>query len=132
MVPSDFARVAWVVGLEQERIETLSQIVPATEFFFRKALDFDEPALKTLKAPGVKEALGRTLEAFRGCPDWEPEPLEVIGRAVVAEAGLSAKQVFQPIRAAVTGRLASPPLFDTLAALGRELSLARLERAAGL
>lgn len=129
MVPSDFARVVEVVGLEQERIETLSAIVPATEFFFREALDLDEQALKVLKAPGVRESLGRALDAFRRCPDWRPEPLEAAGRAAVAELGLSAKQVFQPIRAAVTGRLASPPLFDTLAVLGRELSLARLERA---
>lgn len=128
-IPSDFDRVALVVGLEQERIETLSKIVPATEFFFRVAPEFADDAKKTLAADGVRSTLSRALTAFGACADWRPEALEAAGRALVAELGLSAKQVFQPVRAAVTGRLASPPLFDTLAALGRETSLARLEAA---
>jgi len=130
MVPSDFDRVTWVVGLEQERIETLAQIVPATEFFFRRVVTPDEGALRTMRSPGVAGVLDRALEAYTAAPEWLPEPLEAIGRQVVAELGLPAKQVFQPIRAAVTGRLASPPLFDTMAALGRELCLERLAAAA--
>lgn len=131
MVPSDFARVTWVVALEQERIETLSKIVPATEYFFRRAVEYDAEAERTLGTPGVRDILGRALDAFRVATDWRPGPLEAVGRALVTALGVSAKQVFQPIRAAVTGRLASPPLFDTMAALGRDLCLERLERAAG-
>jgi len=128
MVAADFQRVAWIVGLEQERIETLSAIVPATEFFFRRVIEPDDQARKTLATPGVTEVLTRAARAFSACDDWLPEGLEAAGRAVVAEMGLPAKEVFQPVRAAVTGRLASPPLFDTMAALGRELCLERLAR----
>ncbi len=129
MVPSSFSRVAWVVGLEQERIETLSKIVPATEFFFKLALEPDEQAAKVLAVQGVGEALAKAHDAFRDLGEWQPEALEAAGRSVVAQLGVSAKHVFQPIRAAVTGRVASPPLFDTMAALGRELCLRRLEEA---
>jgi nondiscriminating glutamyl-tRNA synthetase len=131
MVPSDSQRVAWIVGLEQERIETLSAIAPATEFFFRRVVENDDQALKTLANSDVKGVLARALLAFKACPDWRPSALEETGRALVAELGLGAKQVFQPLRAAVTGRLASPPLFDTMAALGRDLCLERLTRAQG-
>lgn len=129
MLPSDFERVVRVVSLEQERIETLAMIVPATEFFFREDVIYDDQAAGALKAPGVAEGLARAAAAFRACPDWSPQPLEACGRALVAELGLTAKQLFQPIRAAVTGRLASPPLFDTLHVLGREVTLKRLEKA---
>lgn len=129
MVRSDFARVVWVVSLEQERIETLAQIVEATEFFFRRRVEPDEKASRMLRTPGVGKALARVLEAYRAQEDWRPEPLEALGRRLVEELGLSARKLFQPIRAAVTGRLASPPLFDTMAALGRDLCLERLAAA---
>lgn len=129
MLAADFGRVEWVVGLEQERIETLADIVPATEFFFRQSIVYDEPAAKTLHGEGVRAALERVLEAYRQPIEWVPETLESVGRAVVAELNLPAKRVFQPIRAAVTGRLASPPLFDTMAALGRAVCLERLGKA---
>jgi len=129
MVRSDFARVAWVVGLEQERIETLAQIAPATEFFFKRDIEYDKQATKILRAEGVGTVLRRALEVYGSSEDWRPEPMEAVGRNLVAELGLPAKSVFQPIRAAVTGRLASPPLFDTMAALGRDLCLERLSRA---
>jgi glutamyl-tRNA synthetase len=140
MVPCDFGRVARIVGLEQERIETLAKIGPATEFFFRKDIGYDDQAEKLLSSDGVAGVLERALESYRGhggpaSPDggsdagWDPDSLEVTGRALAGALGLSAKLVFQPIRAAVTGRLASPPLFDTMAVLGRELCLERLARA---
>lgn len=129
MIASDFSRVARVVGLEQERIETLAQIVPATEFFFRRAVTYDEQARKTLDDPALPPVLAEVAEAYAKATDWRPEPLEEIGRAIVSRLGTSAKKVFQPIRAAVTGRLASPPLFDTMAALGREVCLERLAEA---
>ena len=129
MVPSDFGRVAWIVGLEQERIETLAQIVPATEFFFHREVAPDEPAAKALRAADVANTLEQATATFGEVADWTPEPLEAVGRALAERLGLSAKLVFQPMRAAITGRLASPPLFDTMAALGRGLSLERLARA---
>ncbi|RJQ06160.1 MAG: glutamate--tRNA ligase [Bacillota bacterium] len=129
MVRSDFARVTWIVSLEQERVQTLAEIVPATEFFFRREIDYEKNAVTALRAPGVRDALAKALAEFEACPEWLPETLEAAGRRVVSDLGLSPKEVFQPVRAAITGRLASPPLFDTMAALGRELCLARLARA---
>jgi len=128
-VPSSFSRVVHIVGLEQERIQTLAEIVEATEFFFRRSIDYDDKAAKTLRKEGTAGILVRSLEAYRDHEDWRPEPLEETGRRLCDELGLSARKVFQPMRAAITGRLASPPLFDTMVGLGRSLCLERLEKA---
>ncbi len=127
MVRSDFERVVWIVSLEQERIETLKDIVAATEFFFRRDIEPDEAALKMLCEAG--DILDEALQTYRNHEDWSPTSLEAAGRALVERLGLSGRKVFQPIRAAVTGRVASPPLFDTMAALGRDLCLERMARA---
>ena len=68
---------------------------------------------------------------FEGQADWAPAPLEAAFRSWVEGQGLQLKDVAQPLRVAVTGRSASPPIFDVLVVLGRERSLARLKRAAG-
>ena len=59
-------------------------------------------------------------------------PLETAYRALTAEIGLKAGQVFGTIRVAVTGRRVAPPLFDTMAAIGRDKCAARLENALSL
>jgi glutamyl-tRNA synthetase len=60
---------------------------------------------------------------------WEADELEPPLRALAEARGWKAGDLFMAIRVAVTGRAATPPLFDTLVALGRERTLARLEAA---
>ena len=60
---------------------------------------------------------------------WSEGQLEEELRALAEELGLKVGQLFGAIRVAITGRTVAPPLFETLAALGRDRSLARLEAA---
>jgi glutamyl-tRNA synthetase len=60
---------------------------------------------------------------------WEADELEPPLRALIEERGWKAGDLFMAIRVAVTGRTAAPPLFDTLVALGRERTLARIDAA---
>ena len=60
---------------------------------------------------------------------WEADELEPPLRALAEERGWKAGDLFMAIRVAVTGRTATPPLFDTLVALGRDRTLARLDTA---
>ena len=69
------------------------------------------------------------LDLCRKVESFEPEPLESAYRALTAEIGLKAGQLFGTIRVAVTGRRVAPPLFDTMAAIGREKCMTRLENA---
>jgi glutamyl-tRNA synthetase len=62
-------------------------------------------------------------------PTWEPGEIEVILRSVVDEQGVKPKEIFQPIRVALTGTTVSPGIFESVAALGRDETLARLDKA---
>ena len=76
-------------------------------------------ALKVLRR--AKEVLANV--------EFKHDPLDQALRAAAQELGMKAGQMFQPIRVAVCGRKNAPPLFETLEVLGRETTLARIERA---
>ena len=60
---------------------------------------------------------------------WDVRAIEAALRALVDELGVKPKEVFQPIRVALTGTTVSPGIFESVAALGREETLARLDKA---
>ena len=128
--PATLARLTGICALEQTRVEALAEIVPATEYYFRDELTYTRRAAKLIEREGAREDLALARGRFADLADWTVPVLEEAGRALREDLGKSARAVFQPIRAAVTGRTASPPLFDTLYWLGRAASLARLELAA--
>jgi glutamyl-tRNA synthetase len=66
---------------------------------------------------------------LRSADSFDPASIEAALSPVVERSGRSAKAVYQPIRVAITGTTVSPGIFDSLAVLGREESLARIERA---
>lgn len=127
----EMARVEGVVALAQTRIETLGEIVELTEYFFRDELSYTPQAEKMIARPGVREMLELALKRLSAAPEWTVGSLESAGAQLLADLDRKPAAVYQPIRAAVTGRTASPPLFDTLYWIGRERSLSRLARAAG-
>ena len=78
---------------------------------------------------GATELLDELADLLRGVESWNPAALDEAVRAFATARGLKLGQVAQPLRAALIGALVSPPIFDVLAALGRNESLARLEKA---
>jgi glutamyl-tRNA synthetase len=89
----------------------------------------DEKAQRML-GPDRAELLREAASRLEAIEEWRSEEIEQVLRALKDERGLSSNQAFQPIRAAITGTLVSPPLFESIALLGRERSLDRLRRAA--
>ena len=88
----------------------------------------DEKAAKVLvDQGGYLEAVGDALE---GLEKWTAAGIEDVLRSLAEHRELKPKKAFQPVRAAVTGTLVSPPLFESLEILGREKSLERVRRAA--
>ena len=69
------------------------------------------------------------LEALRASEDFSPDALETTLRSVVEEHDAKPKQVFQPLRVAITGSTVSPGIFESLSVLGRDETIARVERA---
>ncbi len=127
--PSDdeLAYVSRALSLEQERVRTLAQAPEAVEFFVTDHLDYD-PALLIVKKSSLEDA--RTIleaaEDLCRTAEFEAGDLDKEFRALTERLGLKTGIVFGTVRVAVTGRIAAPPLFDTLAALGRERVLKRL------
>ncbi len=135
--PVDDVSSEWlkkVVSLEQERIKTFAEAPEVFEFFF-KDLPYDKILLtkKTKKTEEeVASALGIVKEKLSKVEQWIEPELEKTCREIVESLEWNAGQLFMPIRIAITGRKATPPLFDTMEVLGRELSLNRIDKAISL
>lgn len=119
-----------IVPLIQERLKTLNDAVPMTDFLFADPQGYDPHLLlgKKMSAEGTQSALKRARDIL-AMADFTEEALEAALRAGAEEAGLKAGQFFTPIRVAVTGKKVAPPLFGTLVALGRERVLSRIDSA---
>ncbi|MGH2691355.1 MAG: glutamate--tRNA ligase [Actinomycetota bacterium] len=127
-IAADPQVVAQAVPLIQERMKLLSEAPALLRFLFEDVAP-DEKARKMLDGQG--EYLAEVAKRLEALDEWTPESIEAAMRAIQEERGLGAKKAFQPVRAAVTGTLISPPLFESLALLGRERALARIGAAAG-
>ena len=109
----------------KERAKTLVELVQGAEFLFTDGpRDLDEAAAKLLSPEG-RAALAAVLPALEAT-DWSGPALEAAARDFATAQGLKLGQVAQPLRAALTGKASSPPLFEMLALLGRTESLVRL------
>jgi glutamyl-tRNA synthetase len=115
--------VAAAVPLVKERMKLLSEAPGLLRFLFED-VEPDEKARKMLHGQGAY--LAEVAARLEPLSDWSEKQIEESLRALQEERGLSPRKAFQPIRAAVTGTLVSPPLFESMALLGRERTLARL------
>jgi glutamyl-tRNA synthetase len=124
-----------VLPLVQERIDTLEGFFDYGQFFFAGEVSYDAEASKQLvprgqDAAGAARALQSLLEErLDPLLEWDAAALEKTLREFAEAAGWPAKDVFMVVRVAATGRAATPPLFDTLAVLGKEIVRRRLRRA---
>jgi len=132
VVPSD-EELRALLPVITERLPTLGAIGELVGFLWVRDLQYD-PALlvpKRWDAATTAEAFlaARAVVADVGAVTFEADELEPPLRALAATRGWKVGDLFMAIRVAVTGRTATPPLFDTLVALGRERTLERLDRA---
>ncbi|MEE8362690.1 MAG: glutamate--tRNA ligase [Dehalococcoidia bacterium] len=129
--PLDRGYVATLATLIQERLKVITEAPEMTRFFFEDevALDASQVPQRGMDAAGAVAALQASLEPLASTEPFEPEPLEARFRALADELGLKAGQLFGALRVSLTGRRVAPPLFDTMAAIGRDRCLARVNRA---
>jgi glutamyl-tRNA synthetase len=123
------ARVLATVPLVQERMRTLAEYPALVRCLFVDSVK-GYPAEDLVPRKGTLETAHAMLAAARErlatAPVWEPPALESALRALADERGWKAGDLFTPLRVATTGAKISPPLFETMALLGRETTLARL------
>jgi glutamyl-tRNA synthetase len=115
-------------AIVQDKAQTLDEAWPLIRFLFQEPVD-DPAAWQKVMKPEVRDSLSASLEALRSADGFSPEALEEALSAVVERSGEKPKNVYQPIRVAITGTTVSPGIFDSLAALGRDESVRRIEDA---
>jgi len=128
-VPADLGGLARVVETLKERAPTLVDMAEQAAFYLRPPPAYDPVATAkfwTDDAPLRYQLLLRRLEAHS---DMAPASLEALYRGLAAELGLKLVDLAQLTRIALTGKAASPPIFEVMALLGREETLVRLRRA---
>jgi glutamyl-tRNA synthetase len=114
----------------QPRAKTLVELAEASQFFLVDVshLQYDEKAVNKFLKPESLALLAEYTTALRGLDRFEEEALEALTKEFVEQRELKFKAIAQPIRVSITGRTASPGLFETMVVLGREQTLARLDR----
>jgi len=130
-VISDEKYVRNILPLVQERAKTLVEIAELAQFFFVEAFDY-APALligKNMSQESTTKALKTAWQRLEQLKMFDAESLEALLRPLAVELGLKTGQLFGALRTAVTGRTAAPPLFQTMAVLGKERCLKRIEAA---
>jgi glutamyl-tRNA synthetase len=122
----EIALLAKAMGELKPRAKNLNELSEGAAFLFKtRPLDLDEKAGQLLSgdAPRLLSGIYAVLTAL---DEWSAEATEAAVRGVAETAGVKLGEVAQPLRAALTGRATSPGIFDVLALLGREESLARI------
>jgi glutamyl-tRNA synthetase len=118
-----------LVPLVRQRISRLDEFVAMTDFFFAGDLDYGpltDDLLARRAGAEVAQCLLGLVEALDAQRDFSPDALEALARAYAARLGWDVKELFMLIRMAASGRKATPPLFATLSALGRDIVRRRL------
>lgn len=128
----DEERVRQAVPVIKDRLTTLGEFAELTAYLFGPPPDYDASSLVPKK--GTPEAARAALERIRGflagLPEpWAHEEWESGMRALAAELGLKAGDIFMVLRVAVTGSPVSPPLFESIEILGKEETLRRVDAA---
>jgi glutamyl-tRNA synthetase len=128
-VPPEKLRTA--VAQQQERLKRLDEIVPLTKFFFAP-LEHERAAVDKWLRNGGFEVVRELRSELARAPDFGKERVESLLKATAEKRGLKLGGVAQPLRVAVTGTTASPPIHDVLDLLGKEAVLERIDRTLAL
>lgn len=123
----EMAMVRKALPLIQERIVTLSEVVGMLKFLFVNAVEVESESLTKVNEGQGKEVLKSAHQALDSVTAWNEESIESALRdALIDGLGLKPRLAFTPVRIAATGSHISPPLFESLALLGKERTLSRI------
>ncbi len=127
---ADEERVRGIVALLQPRARKLTDFVDQARFFFEAPTDYDEKGVrKHFGKPDVLDILGEWEKLLTGLDNFTEEPMETQLRTLAEERDQKAGAMIHPVRLALTGRTASPGIFETAVLLGRETCLERIRNA---
>jgi len=117
--------------IAQEKLRTIEDFWPFAGFLFERR-EIDPAAWEKVMKDGAAENLERARAALAEVPEWDTGAIEAALREVVDARGVKPKEVFQPVRVAISGTTVSPGIFESPAVLGREEALVRIDAALDL
>ena len=126
----DDALLVKITPLLQERLKTLDEAVEKAEFFFKEEVIpiAEELIGKNLTAGESARVLEAALEIVEALPAFDVETIEEPMRGLVETLGWKAGQVFGVLRVAITGQQVSPPLFESMEIIGKDVCIARITK----
>jgi glutamyl-tRNA synthetase len=116
------------VVISQEKMQTLDDFWRLSGWLFEPR-ETDEKAWAKVMKDGAAENLARAREVLAGVEPFDQEGVERALTALVDELGVKPGKLYQPIRVAITGTTVSPGIFESVALLGRDETLARIDQA---
>jgi glutamyl-tRNA synthetase len=116
------------VGISQAKMQTVDDFWPLAGFLFEDR-PTDEKAWSKVMKDGAAENLTRARDALAPVEPFDEAGVERALTALVDELGVKPGKLYQPIRLAITGGTVSPGIFESVALLGRDETLARIDRA---
>ena len=117
------------VAIAQDKMQTLADFEPLCAFIFDGPADDPAAFAKVIGKDGGAENLAAARAALAATEPFDQEHVETALRGVVEERGVKPRQVFQPLRVALAGSTVSPGIFETVALLGRDETLRRVDEA---
>jgi glutamyl-tRNA synthetase len=120
--------LAQLVVLVKERAKTLVEMVEWVKPYFGSVAPFEEDAAKKFLTHAAAPILTKLVERFEAFSVFSKSEWEAVFKKLVEEEGVKMGQLAQPVRVALTGRTASPGLFEVMEVLGRERTLLRLRK----
>jgi glutamyl-tRNA synthetase len=128
-VPADRAWLGRVVESLKERAPTLVEMAEQAAFYLRPPATFDPQATAKFWREAAADRYALIIKRLEGHEPVEPDSLEVLYRGLAAELGLKLVDLAQLTRIALTGKMASPPIFQVVSLLGKAETLKRLRAA---
>jgi glutamyl-tRNA synthetase len=128
-VPADRERLGAMVDTLKERAKTLRELVQVGRFYWERPRAYDPEAAARFLGPAAGPRLDALIERLGTLTAFTPAAVEHAYRELTERLGLELVDLAQLTRVALTGGTASPPIFDVVALLGREETLARLRAA---
>jgi glutamyl-tRNA synthetase len=117
-------------AIAQEKAQTLAEVWPLIRFLFEPPVD-DPAAWRKVMGEETRDMLEAARQALAGADGFEPADVESALAPLLERFDVKPARLYQPIRVAITGTTVSPGIFESLAALGREESISRIDDAIG-
>src|SRR3954469_6862254 len=119
--------LAYGVAISREKIQTLADFWPLTGFVYDGPVDDPAARERVLGRDGAPDRLRQVRGALAELETWDEPSIEVALRRIVEDGGVKPKDVFQPLRVAIAGTTVSPGIFESVALLGRDETLRRID-----